>query len=83
MPLEREELAREAGEKRVVGCRLGEEDGEEANLGRGARGDLRAEARGEQLCAEAGTEEGRARADGLGDEGLLGPKPRELMIRAG
>ena len=81
MPLQGEQLAREPRED-GVGCRsLGEEDRQEPDLGLGARNDLAAEARGEELNAKAGAEEGQAGPNRLGNQGLLGPEPGELVLR--
>ena len=80
VPLKGEELAREAGEDRVGGRSLGEEHGQEPDLRRRAGNDLGAEARGEELNAEAGAEEGQAGADRLARSESSRPKPGKLLL---
>ena len=64
VPLQREDVALEVAEHGVDPALVGQLDRQDPHLGLGARVDLRAEARGEQLHAEARAEVGDAVGDG-------------------
>ena len=80
VPLERRAGPGEAREDRVVAGRIRREDRQDADLRDAAGGDARAEARREELHAEACAEERRAGVDRIGDQALLSDEPGMLPL---
>ena len=76
MPLQRVKSPRKLREDRICGARRGQVDGEHSDLGMFPGEHARTQTCRQQLHAETHSPERQARADGVGNELLLGGQPR-------